>query len=1277
MPDISNQLNKATGDLATRFTDTTQITESFSAALDNAAKKLTTAFGEAEEAVKRKTRSDKGTKRGPRAKLEKEVEKQLGLRVKMEKLLVKGLQGLQKSVVGLSKVGIKGLVAGFNLLKKSLSSVASNIGGMFKKIPGIGKLAAGGPIAAITGVVGLLVKQLLQVSDTIAEISKDTGLVGNNLIKMKKNVIDATAGLHVYGISMKDVGKQASALVDSLGNANLVTTRLLDVTSRLAKATGMSAQESANLATNLIRGFGKTAPQVEQFSKSIMNFATNSGVNARKVMRDIANDSNLTAIYLSRGEDYMAKTAIMAAKMGKSMAENMATTDVFLDIEAGSDVVGKLNQFFGGNLNALKMYNLDIKQDTIGVMKELNKVVGTPEGISQLDRYPGIAKQLASQLNLNIKDFRNLNKVIKEMETAAKGPTKEQKDLNKFIYESMTLWEKIQGIVASMMLPMFTQLGSLVDEKLKPAMLALAKYAKSFAVQMNEAMGKHEKFGKKLEAAFQVLLPHLKFMFDTLGEILGGAVARGMWQAIKGSALGQIVMKVLGVAGGAWAGAKAGMAIGGGVGAGFMGIGAIPGVVVGGVGGALIGGGMGYAGADYLSSDATGNVHKRPTLALIGEEGRTEIVIPTERIRKGLPVDPRVAAELQSIGVPGYARGATIGLSSSALASASAAVDTRVRNQSLYASQGDPNAIKRREQKIEMQAAQDRTEQRRIVNNIMKTQAELIELEYYKGTPGGGRVGGGGGGGGDPMRDPKTGKPFGEQLHEWAKKADDFLKKHDVSYTDLFHTLPLAIQEPIEEQWDKLPEKMKVGLTEGVETAWDHYLKTGKVEEAIRKGAASGIREAYKDDTGRWAPAMAEAMATFVEGKSVEDSMKAGLRVAFKEPGGFIHTWIKDSQQEAKDFQKFAESNAGLRFDIREGQHKVSDLTEETNEYLLRANEAGKAGDEEAFGRYFKMAQLSADKLTDAEKHVKEMKDDQKDFAKMAAVGAAKSAGLGGALSSGMDTFLAGGSGKEVAKSALVGGASAAAQAGITAGLTGLGVPLPVAQMLGSVGGGLAGKGAGWIAGKLGLGPKKVDPAEARGKVLSQFNRAINKAMGPAPDDLYKMMRSGSGANDKLRNALQGINQKDQQALIGSLQNKLYEKTGVEFTSNEVATLLQAMSGKNIANFEQKRVLNAFEARMTTRRGAKGAIVSRPTVALIGESGPEALMPLENSPGSKPLGSAGGGNLADEIRQMNELLKSVITTPPVVYMDGQRVSKVIGTVQANDIRSGVYTVNPR
>jgi len=41
--------------------------------------------------------------------------------------------------------------------------------------------------------------------------------------------------------------------------------------------------------------------------------------------------------------------------------------------------------------------------------------------------------------------------------------------------------------------------------------------------------------------------------------------------------------------------------------------------------------------------------------------------------------------------------------------------------------------------------------------------------------------------------------------------------------------------------------------------------------------------------------------------------------------------------------------------------------------------------------------------------------------------------------------------------------------------------------------------------------------------------------------------------------------------------------------------------------------------------GASGAIVTQPTMALIGEKGPEALVPLDQMPGASPLGSFGGG----------------------------------------------------
>ena len=58
---------------------------------------------------------------------------------------------------------------------------------------------------------------------------------------------------------------------------------------------------------------------------------------------------------------------------------------------------------------------------------------------------------------------------------------------------------------------------------------------------------------------------------------------------------------------------------------------------------------------------AKGRVFSRPSLAVVGEGGANEVVIPTERIRKGLPINAGVAKELASIGVPGFEDGVVTG----------------------------------------------------------------------------------------------------------------------------------------------------------------------------------------------------------------------------------------------------------------------------------------------------------------------------------------------------------------------------------------------------------------------------------------------------------------------------------------------------------------------------------------------------------------------------------------------------------------------------------------
>ena len=149
------------------------------------------------------------------------------------------------------------------------------------------------------------------------------------------------------------------------------------------------------------------------------------------------------------------------------------------------------------------------------------------------------------------------------------------------------------------------------------------------------------------------------------------------------------------------------------------------------------------------------------------------------------------------------------------------------------------------------------------------------------------------------------------------------------------------------------------------------------------------------------------------------------------------------------------------------------------------------------------------------------------------------------------------------------------------------------------------------------------------------------------------------------------------------VQAALQSNSGRRFSREETLGFIQLLYGQQIPPGFSSRdeALIAFEGQMEgrapMRRGATGAIVSRPTVALIGEAGPEAVVPLENSPGSRPLNGAGGdnGELLQEIKRMNQMLGAMANRP--ITLDGQRVNAVLNTVNSDDIRAGIYTVNSR
>ena len=697
----------------------------------------------------------------------------------------------------------------------------------------IGGLMGAAGIAAAT----LLGKQFNQIEKSSIAISKATGLSGENLKAVRTSMVAAQNASYALGISMDESAAAAGALVSSLGNFRKITPELIKQTTMLAKFTGASAEEAGNFVGTLTKGFGKSAEDVDSFVNGIASFASREGVNARKVLADIVSDTNLMSIYMGRGEDALKRAAVQAAKMGMSLSETQGVSEAFLDLEGGAELVGQINMYTGGSLNALEMFNLAAKNDTVSIMNRLNKAFSTPQGIRFIEDMPGLAKQFAGRFGMNLKQLRIAAGLERDRTKENQRQTKEQKDIEEILKEQQTLFEKFKNIAIKEIFPVVNRIS---EQVLKFAEGVTADQVKS-AIAIAGVLGgglllKMVTRGTRANPIFTIPLgaggsttgapgsttdntmtggqqmdmfgdnagkppkqnqpqvkPRLRDQYRTnrttgkMGRIkslfnVGRNIGERGIQSAKGLDLkglaksglsGGLNLGKRGLAGGAsmiGGGLKSllgnyrGLFKGGALGAAFMApeildvlmgsrdpktliplITSLAGSAIGGAAGSIVpvagtaaGGLAGGVAGDELGqyilenyfggAAAKGQVVSSPKLFMVGEENKKEVIIPTERIRKGLPINADVAAELGSIGVPGY----MTGLGTLTGRRSSRAKSEQIRSSQATVQQGaqsDPAVVRERELAFERAAQKERDEQRRMMANIEQKSLEILEEE--------------------------------------------------------------------------------------------------------------------------------------------------------------------------------------------------------------------------------------------------------------------------------------------------------------------------------------------------------------------------------------------------------------------------------------------------------------------------------------------------------------------------------------------------------------------
>ena len=124
------------------------------------------------------------------------------------------------------------------------------------------------------------------------------------------------------------------------------------------------------------------------------------------------------------------------------------------------------------------------------------------------------------------------------------------------------------------------------------------------------------------------------------------------------------------------------------------------------------------------------------------------------------------------------------------------------------------------------------------------------------------------------------------------------------------------------------------------------------------------------------------------------------------------------------------------------------------------------------------------------------------------------------------------------------------------------------------------------------------------------------------------------------------------------------EVQGIQRDARNAQAAIDAMHGKTLRFTSVWTTIGQAGQSMHRIVGQHGGIVRRPTMALIGEAGPEAVVPLDRAPGNSPLpGGMGGGPVVLRIEsggsRLDDLLVEILKK--AVRVRGGDVQVALGT----------------
>lgn len=329
---------------------------------------------------------------------------------------------------------------GAKLIDNQLSGLLSMGNGMKKIVFQARAFTAAlllNPFVAIGAAIVAATTALIAFAKQTNEIRENLGVSATNAAKLNIQLQIAKVRGKAFLLEAEKIESAFDALTDEFGVANGEVVSLSVELARVARNTGISAEQAAQFTSLISAATGQSKELAIASIESLAAFAELEGVAPGKILEELAENADTFASFIGNSEKELVRAAAAAKKLGTNFDTLVGFGDELLDVSERINKEQLLSTILGKQISLERFTALNA-QDRLGEAQEefrrqlqgINSLTSQqirlaadvlPGGVAELRRLTGnvagITAGAPATRVINQSDLGETNSILKDINT--------------------------------------------------------------------------------------------------------------------------------------------------------------------------------------------------------------------------------------------------------------------------------------------------------------------------------------------------------------------------------------------------------------------------------------------------------------------------------------------------------------------------------------------------------------------------------------------------------------------------------------------------------------------------------------------------------------------------------------------------------------------------------------------------------------------------------------------------------------------------------------------